>query len=232
MPNRTYHPSRQLVHGFRCKAHPLYQTWANMLSRCFNKNSPSFTNYGDRGITVDERWYHFANFAHDMYPSFKEGLTLERKDVNRGYVKDNCCWASHTEQCVNRRRFRNNKSGQTGVKQLGEREFYATFQHEHTVHSIGRFVTYEKAVEARTEFVRLFYSDREKALAMIVEKEKVLWNTSTTKRRGVTPHADAGFIARCTIDGVRHYIGYFKTIEEACDARDRYIKKQTQGARV
>lgn len=48
--------------------------------------------------------------------------------------------------------------------------------------------------------------------------ERAQWCTSTTGVRGVTPHADGGFVARATINKQRVYLGYFKTVEEATAA--------------
>lgn len=74
-----------------------------MMARCYREKSISFKNYGGRGIAVCKRWHVFENFAVDMYPSYKAGLTLERKNNERGYYKRNCKWATRREQARNTR---------------------------------------------------------------------------------------------------------------------------------
>ena len=56
--------------------------------------------------------------------------------------------------------------------------------------------------------------------------DRAHWRTSTTGVRGVTPHADGGFIARTTVNKERIYLGYFKTLEEATTAIAPYRKKK------
>ena len=81
----------------------IYKRWAGMIQRCCNKNDPTYSRYGGRGIKVCERWKNFENFQADMLPSFEESLTLERKDNSGNYEPANCIWANMKTQSRNRR---------------------------------------------------------------------------------------------------------------------------------
>ena len=96
--------------------HPLYNTWRDMKTRCYNENSKNYKNYGARGIKVCDRWLDIKNFIEDMYPSYQEGLTLDRIDVDGNYEPDNCRWTTRDIQGQNTRDIMStNKSGFRGV---------------------------------------------------------------------------------------------------------------------
>ena len=96
--------------------HRLYITWKGMKARCYNPNTKRYKDYGERGIEVCDRWLDINNFIEDMYPSWEEGLTLDRIDVNGNYEPDNCRWATLNTQQRNTREIRsNNTSGYRGV---------------------------------------------------------------------------------------------------------------------
>lgn|SRR5690606_9401646 len=83
--------------------HPIYAVHRSMLDRCSNPRHAAWRNYGGRGITVCEAWRDFSVFAADMLPTYRPGLSLERRDNDRGYSPDNCYWAMPLEQHNNTR---------------------------------------------------------------------------------------------------------------------------------
>lgn len=84
----------------------MYKVWQAMVARCTNSAHHDYRNYGGRGITVCERWKEsFPTFLEDMGEA-EPGLTLDRKDNNLGYSKENCRWADRKTQNRNTRRTR------------------------------------------------------------------------------------------------------------------------------
>ena len=83
------------------KDHRLYSTWKSMKSRCNNPNVSHYKYYGGKGVKVCNEWLDFWVFVKDMYPSFKEGLTLDRLDNNGDYSLANCRWSTPVEQASN-----------------------------------------------------------------------------------------------------------------------------------
>ncbi len=80
-----------------------YHVWESMKARCLNPNNNAFNNYGGRGIAICERWLNsYENFLADMDEA-PEKMTLERKNNELGYYKENCIWASVKTQSNNRR---------------------------------------------------------------------------------------------------------------------------------
>jgi hypothetical protein len=92
---------------------PTYQSWQAMKQRCYSKKHQHYPNYGGRGITVCARWHTYSLFLADM-GARPEGMSLDRKRNAEGYTKDNCRWATRTEQNRNSSQNRNiNYRGET-----------------------------------------------------------------------------------------------------------------------
>lgn len=127
-----------------------YITWDSMLQRCNNPKTIGYKNYGFRGITICDKWLNFDGFFEDM--GFKpKGLTLERRNNDLGYCKENCYYATPTEQARNQRVQKRNKTGIPGVcwdKVNRNYRVKIRIENKKMLH-IGQFVNLEEAAEAR-----------------------------------------------------------------------------------
>lgn len=126
-----------------------YNSWANMVQRCTNPNHTQYHDYGGRGIGFPTKWKTFEGFFEDM-GECPEGLTIERHDVNLSYSIENCSWEDMHTQAWNRRTFKNNTSGKTGVvfnKRQGS--WVSTINFKSVKFHLGTYDSYEDAVEAR-----------------------------------------------------------------------------------
>jgi hypothetical protein len=90
------------------KTKVLFACWRSMRDRCFNRNNPSFSYYGGRGITVCPEWNDsFDAFYRDMEATWKLGLTIDRYPDNNGnYEPGNVRWATRLEQRLNQRPYK------------------------------------------------------------------------------------------------------------------------------
>lgn len=87
------------------KAHiPLYNVWVSMKQRCYNKCNKRYENYGQRGIAVYDEWKDDFQAFYDwaMSHGYKEGLQIDRIDVNGNYEPNNCRWVDVKTQQRNK----------------------------------------------------------------------------------------------------------------------------------
>lgn len=93
----------------------MYTRWVNMISRCYNTKAVGYSNYGELGVKVSDRWLNYSNYFYDVIklPGFdrdsvisrygpitldKDMLQLDVPHSERIYSKDTCVWITPTEQ--------------------------------------------------------------------------------------------------------------------------------------
>lgn len=90
--------SRPIIHGDakRNKVSRLYNIWANIKKRCLNPNNPRYHRYGSRSICKE--WLDYPGFKKwAMGNGYKNGLTIDRVNNNKGYNPSNCQWITKIE---------------------------------------------------------------------------------------------------------------------------------------
>lgn len=81
----------------------LYMIWKNIRYRCNNENHREYKNYGGRGITICKEWDDYNVFmTWSKNNGYKDGLSIDRIDGNKGYSPDNCRWIYFEEQSKNK----------------------------------------------------------------------------------------------------------------------------------
>lgn len=84
-----------------------YNIWKQMKYRCsgISKNERIKRHYFDKGIKVCDKWKEFSGFLEDMGEA-PDGLSIDRKNNDAGYNKENCRWATPKQQMNNTSRNR------------------------------------------------------------------------------------------------------------------------------
>lgn len=87
--SRTHGESRTLLYG----------VWVQMKGRCDNPKNKGYHRYGGRGIKVCDEWSKsFLSFkGWALMQGYRQGLALDRVDVDKGYEPSNCRWVTPEE---------------------------------------------------------------------------------------------------------------------------------------
>ena len=152
----------RIIHGEArrgSKSSNTYNSWHSMKNRCTDENCQHYGNYGGRGITYTTSWEDFVSFKADM-GDCPEGYTLERMNVNGNYNKDNCKWATRSEQSYNRRKSNKNTSGVEGVSFRKDTNKWDVYINKEGLRIRGGcFENLEDAIEKRRGLEIEFYGE-------------------------------------------------------------------------
>ncbi len=126
----------------------IYNAYKGIIGRVLDPSHRDYSNYGGRGIDIDPRYnprfenqgleLAFENFYTDI-GDIPSGLTIDRKDTNKGYWKDNIRITTIEEQQQNRR---NNVVNETTVRQIradwasGQYTSYSELARKHNLHHV------------------------------------------------------------------------------------------------
>lgn len=82
----------------------LYNVWFDIKRRCYNPKRENYKDYGGREIKICDEWKNnfekFYNWANEN--GYKEGLSIDRIDVNGDYEPKNCRWVDNYTQANNK----------------------------------------------------------------------------------------------------------------------------------
>lgn len=82
----------------------LYSIWIGIKDRTTCKERPRAKDYINRGITMCDEWNEwevFKNWA--INNGYREELSIDRIDNNKGYYPENCRWVDTKVQSQNKR---------------------------------------------------------------------------------------------------------------------------------
>jgi hypothetical protein len=78
---------------------------AGMIYRCHNEKCSNYVSYGARGIYVCSEWLESqeAFYNWSLNNGYKDNLTIERINNDKGYCPENCTWAPRIAQARNKK---------------------------------------------------------------------------------------------------------------------------------
>jgi hypothetical protein len=122
-----------------------------MRDRCYRDRNRSYPDYGGRGIRVCDEW----NASFELFwkwatnNGYTDELTIDRIDNDGNYEPDNCRWIPKCMQAGNRRLFKNNTSGYSGVSLTCSNKYKVTISQNGKNKVVGTFNDIKDAVSAR-----------------------------------------------------------------------------------
>ena len=174
-----------------------YRCWQDMKQRCLNPNAQAYKGYGARGITVCDSWKKsFANFLADMGEA-PDGMSLDRIDNDKGYMPENCRWASQQQQNRNHR-------GCVFIEYQGQRMTIVEWSEQTGISAKTLHARYAKGWIVDD----IFRTEKTRPVKARKDNEVGLLGASKYRNK---------WKSQIVINGKVHYLGIFETPEQAHD---------------
>ena len=132
-----------------------YMIWKGIRRRCNNKNDSAYHRYGGAGIKVCDEWSDYSKFLEDM-GECGEGMSIDRIEGSKGYYKENCRWATCTQQARNRK---SRTDLPKGIKVLPSGRFAVSICANYKNHYVGSFDCVDSAIKARKDAEDKYWGD-------------------------------------------------------------------------
>lgn len=83
----------------------IYQLWQHIKSRCYKETNKDYSNYGGRGIYMDNSWKNDFSLFDEwcVNNGWQNGLQIDRIDNNKGYYPSNCHFVTNIINAQNKR---------------------------------------------------------------------------------------------------------------------------------
>lgn len=133
----------------------LYNSWHNMMLRCYHSSRRDYPYYGGKGIKVCQDWHDYPKFKQWALSSgHADNLTIERKDTAKNYEPVNCIWVDRSHQAANRSKRSNTSAPYIGVGAWGTKWYARITQNNQRIY-FSVHDTPEEARDARDAFIKL-----------------------------------------------------------------------------
>lgn len=140
--------SKAKIHGYsRTKLGRVFEA---MKQRCNNPNNKNYSDYGGRGIKVCNEWQENPSSFYEwsIKNGYKEGLTIDRINVNGNYEPSNCRWTDCETQCINQRIRKDNKTGYKNIYKANNKYIVQITRNKKKKY-YGSYNTLEEAIEVK-----------------------------------------------------------------------------------
>jgi hypothetical protein len=137
-------------HGMSQGKSKLFEKWCSMKNRTEWEGNIHWDLYGGRGITVCDEWRNdfmvFHNWA--ITHGYKEGLLIDRIDVNGNYEPSNCRFVNRTISGINIR-----KRPLYGIYRTKNGKYEVMFNRYKKYYYVGTYDRLDTAIIFRDKFV-------------------------------------------------------------------------------